>query len=220
MTHEHALIFIGGDSPHVNVLSQLDKESFVIAADSGYGNALKLGLLPHMLVGDMDSVSEDHIAHARARNIEIIEYPTDKDETDTEIALDAARARQNTSVTLVAGGGDRFDHVMAMMHSVAGHAGHVSVRAYVGPARIDFLAGPSTTSISTTIGATLSLIPLGGNVALTTLGLQWNLTQETLQALTSRGVSNIATHNDIYLSITHGTLAVIQPHFLTHGATH
>jgi thiamine pyrophosphokinase len=219
MTHEHSLIFIGGDAPHENVLEHLPTDAYVIAADSGYEHALAFGRTPHVLVGDMDSISSHHLADARARNIDIIEHPTLKDLTDTEIALQLAQSRKSLSVTIVSGGGDRFDHVLAMMHSVAFHATLLPTRAFISAASLHFFVGPSTQRLQTTTGTTMSLIPLGGDVHLSSKGLQWNLHDETLHAFASRGVSNIAVSNEVCLELTHGIIAVVQPHYLTQGVS-
>lgn len=217
MTHEHSLIFIGGDAPNENVLTHLPTDVFVIAADSGYEHALALGLSPHVLVGDMDSISHHHLADARNRNIDVIEHPVHKDHTDTEIALRLAQSRKSSSVTIVSGGGDRFDHVLAMMHAVAYQATELPTRAYVSNARIDFFTGPITASVQTTPGATMSLIPIGGDVHMSSRGLQWNVENEILHVFASRGVSNIAIENAVHLEISLGTIAVIQPHYFTNG---
>jgi thiamine pyrophosphokinase len=60
----------------------------------------------------------------------------------------------------------------------------------------------------------ISLIPLGGSSVISTTGLQWNLANEELQAFASRGVSNIATHTEVSVTVTHGLVAIIQPFFL------
>ena len=219
MTHEHSLIFIGGDAPNKNVVAHLPADVFVIAADSGYEHALAFGFTPHVLVGDLDSISPHHLADARHRNIDIIEHPIHKDHTDTEIALHLAQTRTSASITIVSGGGDRFDHVLAMMHSVAHQATETPTRAYINTARIDYFAGPIAASVHTNTGATISLIPIGGDVHLSSLGLQWNLQNETLNAFASRGVSNTAIENDIHLEISLGTIAVIQPHYFTNGVS-
>lgn len=217
MTLEHSLIFIGGDAPNKSVVSHIPTDVFVIAADSGYEHALAFGYTPHVLVGDLDSIAPHHLADARNRNIDIQEHPAHKDHTDTEIALRLAQTRKSSSITIVSGGGDRFDHVLAMMHAVARQATEVPTRAYVSTARIDFFAGPTTARVHTTTGATVSLIPIGGDVHLSSQGLQWNVHNEILQVFASRGVSNIAIENDVHLEISLGTIAVIQPHFFTNG---
>jgi thiamine pyrophosphokinase len=219
MTLGHTLIFTGGDGPHPLVFPHLPTDAFIIAADSGYEHAISSGHQPHLLVGDMDSISAAHLADARALGIEIDEHPSNKDLTDSEIAMTAALERGATAITIVAGGGDRFDHVIGLLHSLASFSSSAITTVFIGTARITFTSPGDVRTINTAVNDTVSLIPLGGDVVVSTTGLQWNLTNETLRAFASRGVSNRATHTTITIQATTGILAIIQPFFLTPGVT-
>lgn len=217
MTAGHTLIFTGGDGPHSLVFLHLPDDAFIIAADSGYEHAVACGLQPHLLVGDMDSIDAAHLADARSRAIDIEEHASDKDLTDTEIAMTAAIDRGATAITIVAGGGDRFDHVVGLLHSLASFSTRAVTTVFIGTARITFCAEGNSRSLDTTIDDTLSLIPLGGDAVVTTTGLRWNLTNDTLQAFASRGISNRAVRSTITIHTVAGTLAIVQPFFLTTG---
>ena len=219
MTLGHTLIFTGGDGPHPLVFPHLPTDAFIIAADSGYEHAISSGHQPHLLVGDMDSISAAHLADARALGIEIDEHPSNKDLTDSEIAMTAALERGATAITIVAGGGDRFDHVIGLLHSLASFSPRAFTTVFIGSARITFASPGDVCTINTIVNDTVSLIPLGGDVVVSTTGLQWNLTNETLHAFASRGVSNRTTHATITIRTTAGVLAIIQPFFLTPGVT-
>ena len=219
MTFGHTLIFTGGDGPHPLVFPHLPTDAFIIAADSGYEHAITSGHQPHLLVGDMDSISAVHLAHARALGIEIEEHSSDKDLTDTEIAMTAALVRGAASITIVAGGGDRFDHVVGLLHSLASLSPRAITTVYIGTARITFAVPGDVRIVDTIVNDTVSLIPLGGDVVVSTTGLQWDLANETLHAFASRGVSNRTTDTTFTIHATAGTLAIIQPFFLTPGVT-
>lgn len=217
MASSHTLIFIGGDPPHPNVRQYLPADAFVIAADSGYAHAIAMGFMPNELVGDMDSITAIDLTDARDSNILISQYPADKDLTDTEIAIASAIARKSSNITVVSGGGDRFDHVLAMMHSLASSALTVDTNLFLGTARVSYATYTKEFRINTQPGNTISLIPLGGAATVTTTGLQWELSNDTLQSFASRGVSNIATGETVSISVTDGSLAVIEPFFLNPG---
>ena len=87
----------------------------IVAADGGLDHARAAGLVPDVLVGDLDSVSADGLDWATA-NIPIERHPADKAATDTELALRLRRgdATRNASL-LVAGRGDRLDHAIAAL---------------------------------------------------------------------------------------------------------
>jgi len=217
MASSHTLIFIGGDPPHPNVRQYLPADAFVIAADSGYAHAIAMGFMPNELVGDMDSITAIDLTDARDSNILISQYPADKDLTDTEIAIASAIARNSSNITVVSGGGDRFDHVLAMMHSLASSALTVDTNLFLGTARVSYATYTKEFRINTQPGNTISLIPLGGAATVTTTGLQWELNNDTLQSFASRGVSNIATGETVSISVTDGSLVVIEPFFLNPG---
>ena len=217
MASSHSLIFIGGDPPHPNVRHHLPLDAFVIAADSGYAHAIAMGYVPHELVGDLDSITAVDLSDARDSNILISQFPTDKNLTDTEIAIASAIARKSTHITVVSGGGDRFDHILAMVHSLASSALTVNTTLLIGTARISYAAYTKEFRITTQRGNTISLIPIGGGATVTTTGLQWELDNDTLQSFASRGVSNIATGDSVTISVTDGSLAVIEPFFLNPG---
>ena len=217
MASSHSLIFIGGDLPHPNVRHNLPLDAFVIAADSGYAHAIAMGFVPNELVGDMDSITALDLTDARDSNINITQFSTDKDLTDTEISIASATARQSTHITVVSGGGDRFDHVLGMVHSLASCALTVDTTLLIGTARISYAAYTKEFQITTQPGNTISLIPIGGAATVTTTGLQWELNNDTLQSFASRGVSNIATGDSVSISVTDGSLAVVEPFFLNPG---
>ena len=217
MASGHTLIFIGGDPPHPSVRTHLPADAYVIAADSGYAHAIAMGFVPNELVGDMDSISAVDFSDAHDSNVLITEYPTDKDLTDTEIAIAIALARHSTHITVVSGGGDRFDHVLGMVHSLASCAVTVKTNLLIGTARVSYIGIAQTLSLDTHAGNIVSLLPIGGNATLTTTGLQWELTNSTLHSFASRGVSNIATGESASISVTDGSLAVVEPFFLNPG---
>lgn len=219
MAQRQALIFIGGDSPHENALAYVnsDTEALIIAADSGWEHARAAGVIPHILIGDMDSISPAHLADARARDITIYEHHPDKDHTDTELALRLAESLHYDTIHVIAGGGDRFDHTLSMIHSLVAHTDNATITAHIGQSFVRIVTPRTTTTVTTTEGDTISLIPLGGHAkGVTTTGLKWNLTRSTLKAFASRGVSNVATNSTVTIALRTGVLAAIitatEPH--------
>lgn len=214
MASRQALIFIGGDAPHANALAytltDADPDALIIAADSGWEYAIAAGKTPHLLIGDMDSIDPQHLNDARSRDVDIIEHSPDKDHTDTELALQLAQSLQYDNIHVITGGGDRFDHVLAMVHALVNFTNDATVTAHIGQSFVRIATPKESTTIATHVGATISLIPLGGHAkGVTTTGLKWNLTRSTLKSFESRGVSNVATASDITVHIRTGILAII-----------
>ena len=109
-------IFTGG-SVFADTLNELglsiDGSALVIAADSGYLTAKRLGVRVDMLIGDLDSLDKDKLsAHELDETQKILVSPI-KDDTDTQLAIDTAISRGATKITLIGGLGGRLDHTLS-----------------------------------------------------------------------------------------------------------
>lgn len=219
MGTRHAIIFTGGDAPHPGARHLAEELCTVIAVDSGWEHARAAGTTPHVLVGDMDSISPAHLAEADRLGVEIVRHPVDKDFTDAELAFELAVERGHSQLTVVSGGGDRIDHVIGFLNAAALHATEGRrVEVIIGRARIAVVSPGAETTCEIGDDALVSLVPLGGVAhGVTTHGLKWELTNDTLAPLASRGVSNVALEPSFSVSVSDGRVAVIQPyHFLPH----
>lgn len=109
-----ALILTGGDCNTQALLRnmKLPENPLIIAADSGYLKAAPLGLAPHILVGDFDSIPADAMPNA-GEVPEIIKAPCEKDETDTMLACEIAIERGCTRLFILGGFGGRCDHELS-----------------------------------------------------------------------------------------------------------
>lgn len=103
----HALIFLGGEFAALR--RPLPEADTVIAADRGWDNAVKNGVTPDILVGDMDSI--DRLPRAA----EIIRVPAIKDETDAQLALRIAADRGADRITLAGRLSGRADHTLSVI---------------------------------------------------------------------------------------------------------
>lgn len=210
MATRQALIFIGGDAPHENALSFAKPDALIIAADSGWEHALACQRVPHVLIGDMDSISPQHLSDARTKDVDIIEHPADKDHTDTELALQFAESLSYDNIHVIAGGGDRFDHMLSMVHSLVAFSEDATITAHIGQSFVRIITPREKVTLHAHTNDTISLIPLGGHAkGITTSGLKWNLTRSTLKAFASRGISNVAQSEHITVSLRTGVLAAI-----------
>lgn len=104
-----AFIFTGGSITPENITEKREKDDIVIAADSGYLNALKMNFTPDVLVGDFDSLDRKKVKE----NIEIVELPPEKDLTDTQVACKIALDSGADQIFLIGGLDGRLDHTFS-----------------------------------------------------------------------------------------------------------
>jgi thiamine pyrophosphokinase len=218
----HAVILADGTAPTRQRLDAAwpgwdDGVELVIAADGGARHALSLGLRLDRWVGDGDSIAPGDLAALAAAGVAVERAPSDKDESDTELAVLAALAAGAASITLLGAlGGVRLDHALANVALLQDPAlDHRWVRLYdEQAARLSVLtvrAGHGERAFEGRAGDIVTLLPLGAPVdGVVTRGLRYPLAGETLAPGRSRGLSNVRTEPVATVAIRSGRLLVIE----------
>lgn len=104
-----AFIYVGGEIDPGNVTEHPKSGDLVIAADSGWHNAVALGEHPELLVGDFDSIGlKDPPA-----GVELYRAPAEKDDTDTQLAVSLALSRGANDIVIIGGLSGRLDHTLS-----------------------------------------------------------------------------------------------------------
>lgn len=213
---ETIIVVTGGDPVDHQHLQGIEREAFVIAADSGIEHAHSLGLHIDLCVGDFDSVSAVELERAAAAGARVERHASAKDATDLELALDAAMSRCPRRIRVLGGDGGRLDHLLANVALIASpRFSNVELLAHMGGALITVVR--TETELRGRAGEFVSLVPVHGTaLGVTTEGLRYPLHDEPLEAGTSRGVSNELLGDIARVSVRGGVLLVVQPH---HTAT-
>jgi thiamine pyrophosphokinase len=211
--NEHIVIITGASPIEPEIVARIPADALLIAVDGGLDHALAVGLEPTHLVGDLDSVTDDALAWA-ARHASIERHPTDKDLTDTELALALAAKFDPERITVI-GGGDRLDHTIAGI----GALGSLSVtsvpllEAWWNSQHVSVVQGPGSAVLHLAPGSTLSLLALHGPCARVTLrNTRWELDGVDIDPVIGLGVSNevpdVDGPVDVEVSLSGGTLTI------------
>jgi thiamine pyrophosphokinase len=197
----------------------LEPGARVVAADGGARHAGALGLVIDRWVGDGDSLGEAGIAALEAAGVPVERARTDKDESDTELAVLAALAMGATSMTVLGAlGGPRVDHALANVALLSMPALEaLGVRLLAADARVRRLlapradGGPATLDLSGGVGDGVSLLPVGADAeGVTTHGLAYALRDESLLEGRTRGLSNVREQPDATIELRRGQLLVVE----------
>ncbi len=183
----------------------------VIGANGGAARALAWGLVPDLVIGDMDSLSDEERAELEARGCRFVVHPRAKDETDLELALTYAADLGAQEIIVLGALGGRLDHTLANVFLLALPVlEDLSVRIVDGDEEALLAHGGQSVTLEGEPGDLVSLLPLGGDAyGVTTKGLAWALQGERLQFGLSRGVSNEMTAPQAYIGVEKGNLLVI-----------
>jgi thiamine pyrophosphokinase len=203
------IAFIGGEGPPPALCRRLAEEAdLVLAADSGLVTAEDAGLCPDWIVGDMDSLDDPgRLTKYPSRKVRV--FRTDKDYTDTELALNCLWEQGCDEIWISGGGGGRVDHLFAIR---ALFERERSPDRWITKAEdIRCLSPGKTLALSLIPGSLVSIFPLAaGPWEAESLGLKWPLKSLAWNG-GSFGVSNTAPEGDFSVLAVQGRFMVIVP---------
>ena len=105
-----AFIYTGGEILPKHISECPTEDDLVIAADGGYHNAQKMGVTPNLLLGDFDSLKK---GEKIPDGVEILQVPAEKDDTDTQLAVQVALEKGAKELVIVGGLDGRLDHTLS-----------------------------------------------------------------------------------------------------------
>jgi len=179
-------------------------ESDVICADNGLS---RIHVTPVAVVGDLDSLEN------RKDGLNYVVFPKEKDETDGQLALLYAKQAGYDAVTIYGATGGDIGQILGNI-GLLKYAKDIKIqtaplaRAGAG-AVLKLLEGKvSDTAFE---GQKISLFPFFGDALVTeSRGLYYPLENLLLSAGTNRGLSNVATANEISFTVESGILLMIK----------
>ncbi len=200
--NKHCYIFAAGD---LFACPEIQKNSYIIAADAGFTNAEKFGYKPHLLAGDFDSLC--HLPD----NTCTFKVPNEKDYTDTELAINIAIDKGYESFTVLGAlGGERFEHVLANLQLAAGVAKKgYSITLTDGKTIVKAIHNSEITFDDSYSGF-ISVFSFDGDAfGVTIKGLKYELDNVKLSCLKTLGVSNEFTGKNSRISVKDGVLIIV-----------
>ena len=180
-------------------------DDLVIAADAGYQVCQQLGIVPHLLIGDFDSMEQP------ADFPNILRVPVEKDDTDTMLAVMEGFKQGCEEFFLYGGtGGKRLDHTLCNLQTLFyirrhGGRGYLQDDDFVWTV----LENESITIPKTVEWGLLSVFSLGERAeGIDERGVQYPLTDGVLTADHPMGVSNHILEDTAQVTVRNGAVAV------------
>ena len=182
----------------------------VICADGGARHLDVAGLIPTLIVGDMDSLDQISQDRYESMGVRIIRHPREKNETDTELALREAFAMTPSEVWIWGALGHRIDHILANISLlVQGIRQGIDVRLIDTWCEV-FLVNRRMV-LEGEVGQTVSLLPFGGEVSgITLTGFEYPLTKALMEVGSPYGISNRLTERRGIIEVDAGVLLAVR----------
>ena len=183
----------------------------LVAANGGTANCLKLGFIPSVVIGDLDSLSMKERQTLEENGAELVVHPRDKDQTDLELALGYAVGKGAQEILLLGLLGGRLDQTLANLLLLARvEWGEVGLTVIEGPDTAYLLKGENKLDLQGRPGDIVSLIPLSPEATnVRTSGLRWPLAGATLFFGSTLSVSNEMLGRTASVQISSGQLLIV-----------
>jgi thiamine pyrophosphokinase len=181
----------------------LKKADMVVCADGGANHCQEMGITPHAVVGDMDSISGSLLRELQENSKTDVVVDNDQDYTDLQLAIRYAKAENPDKMQVLCSVGDQLDHTLANIMCLEPGIELVDPcnRAYIVDKEI---------SLKGRRGSIVSVIALSDVCGLSYQGLKWGVRGLDVPA-GWLGIRNRMTGNEATVRLNKGRLLVIVP---------
>jgi len=209
---KRVIIFVNGNLSDISRAKKIiNKQDYLIAADGGVKHILKLGLIPQIIIGDLDSTPLSIQKKLERKKIEWIKYPIKKDKTDFELVIDYILEKKFKEIIIFGIFGDRIDHFIAnilLLSKIQTENKSIKIKIIEGNKEIYIL--DKKIVVNGHIGDEVSIIPLNNKLkGITTDGLEYKLNNESLSFGSTKGISNVFNKTSAKIEAKKGTALIV-----------
>lgn len=208
MKKKNAAVFLNGEL-------ELDEDFFrrpendystfnFFCADGGANHAIKLGIKPVAVLGDLDSIKAETLDQL-GPDTKFINYPVDKDKTDSQLLLEYLYTLNYRNIHIFAATGGHTDHFLANIFLLLKFPGSKIINR-----NETITIATNHTQILGCKNHGLSLIPLSNMVkGLRISGCKFNLDNTDISRGSSLTMSNIIDSDVAELNFISGKLLMV-----------
>lgn len=204
------LIIANGNIDNNILHTILKPNDTIICCDGGSKYLFEEGIIPHYIIGDLDSSIPQIIQFFETKNVVFKKFNSKKDETDMELCIDFAISLGTNEIIILGAIGTRIDHTLTNINLLM-KAEDANVKATIVDNNNEIQIIINNITITGKKGDLVSLIPISTYVeGIDTTGLEYPLKNATMTIGKSLGVSNVMTSNLATVNIKSGYLLVIK----------
>lgn len=207
MKSRRALLFANGNLDS-GCLSDLRKTDLVIGVDRAAYWLIEHGVVPDVAIGDFDSVSKAELARIRAESRKFLPYPSQKDETDLDLAVGYAVGILTSHIIIYGGTGTRLDHQTAALAILEKHA---SAGILLRDGHNEVFLLHRNVSVSKDPAYTyLSVLPVSRSVTVSLSGVKYPACRKRIRRGSTLGISNEITAGRAHIEVHAGTALIVR----------
>ena len=191
-------------------LPDIGSADLVIGVDRAAYWLLRHGVTPHVAIGDFDSTTRSQRAHIRKRVRDVRAFPSEKDATDLELAIDHAISLKPKEVIIYGAIGSRFDHALVAVNLLEKLL-QKNIEAKIRDKHNEvFLLQSRRTIFKSPRYKYLSLLPYTPKAVVTLRGVLYPVTKHIFHRDSSLGVGNEIREKEAEVIVHSGIVLLIQ----------
>jgi len=197
------VIVANGEFPsHSIPLEILINANCVLACDGAADTLLNKGYAPDVILGDLDSLSDDTKEKYKDHTIEM----QDQSQNDLRKALIYARKQNISDISIIGASGKREDHMIGNIFSLLDYK-DLNIKLFTDTGFFSCIHQNQT--IDSFKGQRVSIFVADSTIKITSNNLKYNFNNTTISTL-YLATLNESTSGDFKLKISHGSLLVFQ----------
>lgn len=203
------IIMANGEYGNLNLYTSLiNSTDIILCADGGANYAMKMGVIPTCIIGDMDSISPEVKEYYIARNAVFKQFPRSKDFTDTQLVVTYAEELGAKEIIFLGTMGKRLDHTMSNLYSGI-EASYRGIKImHFAPGCMVYLV-TCELELQGNPGDIVSVLALSEKVlGVCETGFEYPLQNAVLEYKNPYAISNVLISSHARISIEKGILAV------------
>lgn len=205
-----AVLIIGNGSDIEKKYIENINIEYVICADGGLEKAEKLCLKPNLILGDFDSVGKLILEEYKNNGIEIVKFPSEKDYTDMELAIEHAIEKGFKDIVLIGATGTRLDHTYANLQLLEKYMYQgINIEIIDNNNHIKIISDNTDLIVENKVGYYISLSPITEHIeGLTLEGFKYPLNNVSVKRGSTLLVSNEIIEKQGRIKLKKGTTLV------------
>lgn len=204
--------FLNGEFPRKKLVDRyLIKSDYIIAADGGANYLKSRKILPDLIIGDLDSIGENHLSYFRDKNVKIIKLREQKT-TDFEKSLNYCLKNNLDEIIVFGASSMRPDHTFNNLSVLKRYYRKLNIKFISGEFEIFYVN--KSIKFDYKPGETVSFLAFPAAKGVRTGGLKYRLRGESLEFGKREGTLNVSVSKKISIEFESGNLLLFRKHFL------
>jgi len=210
LNNTRTIIILNGDVVPNTIFRKFYKKSdYIICADGGAKAAKHYNVLPNIILGDLDSITNSDLSFFRKKGVEIRKI-TEQETTDFEKALMYVVECNLNNVVVFGATGDRPDHITNNLSVMKRYSKVLDIKIIDRKFEIFYLKKRFEREYKKNKVVSLLGFPVASGI--TIKGFKYKLDNESLEFGVREGTLNVSSSKKIMIEKKKGDLLVFLSH--------